>query len=210
MQELFLASQATTSAKLHDAIVLRYLAVVHSTLPASKPSPSSKSPSRSNLRRDDLTSLLGSGKVRPSASFWSEAFELEVSFFDPQSFLESNDSTEIEASTHQQALELQGVRAVLETIYTRWRDSGKAQVQADAGLRYAEWLLRFAEDGAAASTVIRGALASCASEPAVKDEVETKWGDVLTAHEAAGAAIDAAANVKGIDALDLDIEMNVD
>lgn len=114
------------------------------------------------------------------------------------------EDAQILESEHKNRLsELQGVRAILELIYTRWRDSftvplrakGSAisstqatgKVQAEAGLCYAEWLLLVAEDGAAASKVIRGALASCISEPALRDDVERRWSDTLAAHDAEAA-----------------------
>lgn len=218
-QELFLASQATASTELHDSILLRYLAIIHPTLPTVKKSPgtSSKSSSVTRPRLDDLVRVLGSGEVRPSAHFWSPAFDLEASLLDPAPG--QNDGEAME--TQHDALELKGVRAILEILYVRWRDSftdrgqsssphvvgaagGRGRVQTDAGLRYAEWLLRVADDGATASTVIQGALAVCSSEPTLRDEVERRWGDVLAAHEAASAVTSAA------EGQDVDIDIILD
>lgn len=96
--------------------------------------------------------------------------------------------------------EILGVRAVLEVIYTRWWGSSPGhsrteqsspssssmscmQPSAQAGLRYAEWLLRVVEDGKAASNAMRSALAA-SRDFADKDEIERRWSKVLAVHEA--------------------------
>ena len=189
-QELLLASQAHTSRTLHDAVLLRYLDLVHPTLSASTSSTSFFP------RRDDLIKTLTSGRTRPSTGFWREAFEIEASMLDASA--ENDEAFQREAH---------GVRAVLEIIYNRWRDSSSGplrgakgssvtssmQPNAQAGLRYAEWLLLVMDDGKAASNVIRTTLAT-SREFAEKDEIEKRWTEVLAAHEAEVAGARSTAN----------------
>ena len=124
----------------------------------------------------------------------------------------TNDNEAIKRETH-------GVRAVLETIYNRWRDSSPGlsrhttgssssltskQPYAQAGLRYAEWLLRVMDDGKAASNVIRTTLATSRE----KDEIERRWSDVLTAHEGEVVGATSTGEDPEIGAPDIEIEMD--
>jgi hypothetical protein len=175
-------------------VLLRYLALIHPTLSASSSSSTSSTPSFP--RRDDLAQILTSGKTRPSTGFWKDAFDVEAQLLDASS-AENDEAIQ---------REIHGVRAVLEVIYTRWRDcfsghtrrtkgsstpaslstSPYMQPRAQAGLRYAEWLLHVMDDWRAASNVIRTTLAT-SQEFVEKDEIERRWNEVLAAHEAEAA-----------------------
>lgn len=209
-QELLSASQTHTSTTLHDTVLLRYLALIHPALPASYSS--STSSISSFPRRDDLIRILTSGKTRPSGGFWGEAFEVEATMLDAAP---TSDDEGTKRETH-------GVRAVLEAIYNRWRDSSSRpsrhttgssssltskQPNAQAGLRYAEWLLCVMGDGKAASNVIRTTLAT-SREFREKDEVERRWSEVLTAHEGEVAGATSRSENPEIGAPDIDIEMD--
>lgn len=166
LQDLLLRSQSHTSSSLHDAILLRRLGLIHSSLCSDE----SVSP-RGTPLKDDLTSLLNSGKARPSSAFWAKAFDVETRILATNKDSEEHEDQRIRTT-----------RDVLALIHSRWAEStSRVDGGAEAGLTYANWLVRVAKDGAAASKVIQSVLAACNNGAGSdREDVERRWGEALS------------------------------
>lgn len=147
--------------------------------------------------------------------FWEQAFEVEARILET-TVISSNDE-DLEDSSKEG---IHATRDVLDLIYARWRDSSLVSGgMVEAGLKYASWLVRVAEDGVMASRVIQNVLAACdhgrGSARAVgeREEVERRWGDILSEIELDRAGVVPPSTEETIgrdDRMEIDIEIEVD